>query len=166
MNSLYIGNIVGFGVRHLALNSFGPLTNHAVLDKITWITLILNLPAHIISSVTTTCKITISTKWENIISMMKMKIFFSLFQYTEFYFYILSILYIWKREWLPTLVFWPGEYHGLFSPWGHKELTQLSLHFTYCILQLTLVVFTVWICQFFSILNKDANVNHSIVIAK
>ena len=19
------------------------------------------------------------------------------------------------------LVFWPGEFHGLFSPWGHKE---------------------------------------------
>ena len=22
----------------------------------------------------------------------------------------------------PTLVFWPGEFHGLYSPWGHKEL--------------------------------------------
>ena len=22
----------------------------------------------------------------------------------------------------PTLVFWPGECHGLYSPWGHKEL--------------------------------------------
>ena len=21
-----------------------------------------------------------------------------------------------------TPVFWPGEFHGLFSPWGHKEL--------------------------------------------
>ena len=20
-----------------------------------------------------------------------------------------------------TLVFWPGEFHGLHSPWGHKE---------------------------------------------
>ena len=19
-------------------------------------------------------------------------------------------------------VFWPGEFHGLYSPWGHKEL--------------------------------------------
>ena len=28
----------------------------------------------------------------------------------------------WKREWLPTPVFWPGEFHGLYSPWGHKEL--------------------------------------------
>ena len=21
-----------------------------------------------------------------------------------------------------TLVFWPKEFHGLYSPWGHKEL--------------------------------------------
>ena len=27
----------------------------------------------------------------------------------------------WKREWLPTPVFWPGEFHGLCSPWGPKE---------------------------------------------
>ena len=25
------------------------------------------------------------------------------------------------REQLPTPVFWPGEFHGLYSPWGHKE---------------------------------------------
>ena len=24
-------------------------------------------------------------------------------------------------ERLPTPVFWPGEFHGLYSPWGHKE---------------------------------------------
>ena len=30
----------------------------------------------------------------------------------------------------PTPVFWPGEFHGLYSPWGHKEsdmTEQLSL---------------------------------------
>ena len=27
----------------------------------------------------------------------------------------------WKRERLPTPVFWPGEFHGLYSPWGRKE---------------------------------------------
>ena len=27
----------------------------------------------------------------------------------------------WRRDRLPTPVFWPGEFHGL-SPWGHKEL--------------------------------------------
>ena len=28
----------------------------------------------------------------------------------------------WRRERLPTPVFWPLEFHGLYSPWGHKEL--------------------------------------------
>ena len=27
----------------------------------------------------------------------------------------------WRREQLPTPVFWPGGFHGLSSPWGHKE---------------------------------------------
>ena len=27
----------------------------------------------------------------------------------------------WRRESLPTPVFWPGEFHGLYSPWGRKE---------------------------------------------
>ena len=27
----------------------------------------------------------------------------------------------WRRERLPTSVFWPGEFHGLYSPWGRKE---------------------------------------------
>ena len=42
----------------------------------------------------------------------------------------------WRRERLPTPVFWPGEFHGLYSPWGRKEsdtTEQLSLslsHFT------------------------------------
>ena len=27
----------------------------------------------------------------------------------------------WRRERLPTPVFWPGEFYGLCSPWGHKE---------------------------------------------
>ena len=26
----------------------------------------------------------------------------------------------WRRERLPTPAFWPGEFHGLYSPWGHK----------------------------------------------
>ena len=28
----------------------------------------------------------------------------------------------WRREWLSTSVSWPRECHGLYSPWGHKEL--------------------------------------------
>ena len=28
----------------------------------------------------------------------------------------------WRKERLPTPVFWPGEFHGLNSQWGRKEL--------------------------------------------
>ena len=36
----------------------------------------------------------------------------------------------WRKERLPTTAFWPGEFHGLYSPWGCKEsdtTEQLSL---------------------------------------
>ena len=36
----------------------------------------------------------------------------------------------WRRERLPTPVFWPGKFHELYSPWGPKELDtteQLSV---------------------------------------
>ena len=36
----------------------------------------------------------------------------------------------WRRERLPNPIFWPGEFHGLYSPWGPKEsdtTEQLSL---------------------------------------
>ena len=44
----------------------------------------------------------------------------------------------WKREWLPTAVFLPGESHGqrslvVYNPWGHKEsdtTEPLTLTFT------------------------------------
>ena len=44
----------------------------------------------------------------------------------------------WRREQLPTPVFWPGEFHGVYSPWGCKESNtteQLSLHFQYSCLE-------------------------------
>ena len=28
----------------------------------------------------------------------------------------------WRREWLPTPAFWPGEFHRMYSPWDCKEL--------------------------------------------
>ena len=34
---------------------------------------------------------------------------------------------------LPTPVFWPGQFHGLYGPCGHKEsdmIERLSLHIT------------------------------------
>ena len=45
----------------------------------------------------------------------------------------------WRRERLPTPVFWPGEFHGLYSPWGCKEsswtpLSDFHFTFTYLIL--------------------------------
>ena len=41
----------------------------------------------------------------------------------------------WRREQLPTPVFWPGEFHGLYSPWGHKKSDMaepLSLSCYFC----------------------------------
>ena len=35
-----------------------------------------------------------------------------------------------EKEKLPSPIFWPREFYGLYSPWGHKELDiteQLSL---------------------------------------
>ena len=35
-----------------------------------------------------------------------------------------------EKERLPTPVFWPGEFHGLYSIWGHKESDMTErLHF-------------------------------------
>ena len=38
-----------------------------------------------------------------------------------------------KGKKIPTPVFWPGEFHGLYSPWGHKEsdMTECSLSLTF-----------------------------------
>ena len=36
----------------------------------------------------------------------------------------------WRRERLPTPVFWPGEFPGFYSPQGHRDRTLLSnFHF-------------------------------------
>ena len=43
----------------------------------------------------------------------------------------------WRRERLPTPVFWPREFHGLFSPWARKELdTTEWLSLRHSILQM------------------------------
>ena len=39
----------------------------------------------------------------------------------------------WRREQLPTPVFWPGEFYGWYSPWGDKESAsteRLSLFYS------------------------------------
>ena len=42
------------------------------------------------------------------------------------------------RDRLLTPVFWPGEFHELYSPWGHEELTGLSdFHYLKPVLRLS-----------------------------
>ena len=36
----------------------------------------------------------------------------------------------WRKERLPTPIFWPGEFHGLHSPWGHRE-SDRTVTFTF-----------------------------------
>ena len=45
-----------------------------------------------------------------------------------------------EGNWLLTPVFWPGEFHGLYSPWGWKELDMTerlapytSIHIYVCV---------------------------------
>ena len=54
-----------------------------------------------------------------------------------------------RRERLPTPVFWPGEFQGLYSPWGCKEsdtTERLSLCLSLCIL-LTWFLHLLWRCK-------------------
>ena len=38
----------------------------------------------------------------------------------------------WRRERLSTPAFWPGEFHGLYGPWGCKESDMTEqLHFPF-----------------------------------
>ena len=46
--------------------------------------------------------------------------------------FVMGDFFNFVREKLPTPVFWPEEFHGLYSPWGCKELDmteRLSLSF-------------------------------------
>ena len=54
----------------------------------------------------------------------------------------------WRREWLPTPVFLPAEFHGQrslegYSPWGHKESdTAKWLTLTFCSIRDTFYILT------------------------
>ena len=52
-----------------------------------------------------------------------------------------------RRERLLTSVFWPGELHGLYSPWGRKESDAT---FTVKVIIIIFVTFEfsdfIWIC--------------------
>ena len=36
-----------------------------------------------------------------------------------------------RREWLPTPVFWPGQFHGLYSLWSRKDSDMTEQHSLY-----------------------------------
>ena len=50
----------------------------------------------------------------------------------------------WRRESPPTPVFWPGEFQGLYSPWGCKQLdTTERLSLTHSnLFQITVAIIT------------------------
>ena len=39
----------------------------------------------------------------------------------------------WRRQRLLTPVFWPGEFHGLYSSWGGKELDMTEQLYLFCL---------------------------------
>ena len=54
------------------------------------------------------------------IHVSQMAKYYSFYGWVVFHWlYILQIP--WRRERPPTSVFWPGEFHGMYSPRGHKE---------------------------------------------
>ena len=49
----------------------------------------------------------------------------------------------WRRERLPTPVFWLGEFHGQYTPWGCKERdTPEQLLLSLCLSLLLLLSYT------------------------
>ena len=66
---------------------------------------------------------------------------------------------VWRREWLPTPIFSPGEFHGQrslegYSPWDHKELDMTEwLHFHF---QYTTLKYCVRKCFLFCVLNLES----------
>ena len=53
----------------------------------------------------------------------------------------------WRRERLPTPVFWHGEFHGLYSSWGHKEsdTTEQLFYFTSLLVIIQYLFFSFWL---------------------
>ena len=66
----------------------------------------------------------------------------------------------WRREWLPTPVFLPGEFHGWrslegYSPWSHKEwdmTEQLTLSLLCPQRKTITILFSVTMSAFFYVL--------------
>ena len=74
---------------------------------------------------------------------------------------------LWGRERVPTPVFWPREFQGLYSPWGHKEsetTEQLSLSFSHPYMTTGKIIpLTIWtfvskvMSLVFSTLDREVN---------
>ena len=47
----------------------------------------------------------------------------------------------WRREWQATPVVWPGEFHGLYSPWGRRFRHDWAT-FTFTSVQLFVTLWT------------------------
>ena len=67
----------------------------------------------------------------------------------------------WRRERLPTPVFWPGAFHGLYSPWGHKDLDMtkrllLSQNWVHLFLIITLLDRNHLICSLLFHIHKPS----------
>ena len=63
----------------------------------------------------------------------------------------------WRRERLPTSVFWPGEFRGLYSAWSHKESDtterlSLPLHFKLLNLCVCILCISFYLYLFFTVL--------------
>ena len=41
---------------------------------------------------------------------------------------------------LPTPVFWLEEFHGLYSPWGHKESDMTGFHIHACFKNIKMIL--------------------------
>jgi len=73
----------------------------------------------------------------------------------------------WRRERLPTPVFWPGEFHGLYSPWGCKELDtteRLSLRFTSPSTFFYYLIFTLFLPSFVSLFLPSSLLSFSVFL--
>ena len=53
----------------------------------------------------------------------------------------------WRKEQLPTPVFWPGKFHGLYSPWGLRESARLSDFYSFSFPQLSTDYRQLLLCQ-------------------
>ena len=68
-----------------------------------------------------------------------------------------------EKDRLPTLVFWPGEFHGLYSSWSCKELDMTEQMLSYLVESFSSVInksplpplpppgnhhSSIWVCEY------------------